>query len=96
MHAILAACAQGLAFQFAIFPALKPSQQLLNAYTTQPRLLCKASTAVANASAQLNQSLKAISAGIQAREASLKGRLPQFLLLDPARMPYYTYPYPEV
>ena len=81
----------GFGFPVCHLPSPQASQQLLNAYTTQPRLLCKASTAVANASAQLNQSLKAISAGIQAREASLKGRLPQFLLLDPARMPYYTY-----
>ena len=84
-------CAQNLAFQFAIFPALKPSQQLLNAYTTKSALLCSRSGAVAAASTTLNQRLQAISAGIQVREAALKGRLPQFVLLDPARMPYYTY-----
>lgn len=80
-------------FDFRILPALRPEQQLLNAYTNawQPPAGCPVAGALAAAAATLNSRLRAISTAIQAREAPLITTLPQFTLLDPAQMPYFTY-----
>lgn len=78
---------------FLIRPALKPEEQLLNVYTTawQPPPGCAAAAELAAAAEELHTRLANLSAAIQAREAALAGRLPQFTLLDPANVPYWSY-----
>lgn len=80
-------------FEFRILPALKPAEQLLHAYSAawRPPRGCKSRAALAAAAAKLHARLAKVSAAIQAREAALAGKLPQYTLLDPAQLPFYTY-----
>lgn len=57
------------------------------AYGSSPGEACPGG----EASTQLLSDLQEISANIQKREAALYGKLPQFLMLDPAHLPYFTY-----
>lgn len=81
------------AFNFLVRPALKPEEQMLSAYSSayQPPPGCAPAADLAAAAAALHARLADVSAAIQAREAALAGRLPQFTLLDPARTPHWSY-----
>lgn len=78
---------QLLTTSFAIEPGLPPAQMLSDGYAVVPGGGCPGDVAAVGLVAELAE----ISRVIKEREAALEGLLPQYLMLDPARLPYFTY-----
>ena len=71
---------------FSFFPTLEPESTLTDGYLKTVR-----DGATAEAALELRKELLAISDGIREREEATKGLLPEYTILDPRKIPYYTY-----